>query len=403
MKRKIWIIGGAAIVAIVIVGMVFRKDGGLPISTSKTTRESLVSKVSANGKVQAVRKADLSANVMGQVTRLAVKEGDVVREGQFLLEIDPSRTKAAVEGLDAGRMAAAAELESARSRLEQARSDFRRAETNRTAGLLSEADLETMRTTLATTESAVAAATKRVEQAAAGLQEAKVTHSKTVILSPMNGIVTARRIEEGETAIIGVQNQPGTVLLTISDMSKVETEMEVDEAAIPEVKLGQTAQIRIDAYPNKTFQGIVTEVGGSPMLKLGVQEAIKFKVKIQIQDPPATIKPGLSAQADIFTGSRDDALAIPFQALVVRDIILKEGEKFKPGDKRDEEGVYLVDGDKVKFVPVHTGLIGDMSVEVVSGLSEGDIVASGPLRTLRELKDGMKVKVDSKKTKKEKS
>jgi HlyD family secretion protein len=185
-------------------------------------------------------------------------------------------------------------------------------------------------------------------------------------------------------------------------MSKVETEMEVDEAAIPDVKLGQTAQIRIDAYPNKTFKGIVTEVGGSPMLRTSVQqEAIKFKVKIQIQDPPDTIKPGLSAQADIYTGSNDDALAIPFQALVVRDIALKEGERFKPGDKRDEEGVYLVEGDKVKFVPVTTGMTGDMSVEVLSGLKEGDTLVSGPLRVLRELKDGTKVKVDSKKAKKD--
>ena len=157
--------------------------------------------------------------------------------------------------------------------------------------------------------------------------------------------------------------------------------------------------MRIDAFPNRTFKGIVTEIGGSPILsRTGGQEAIKFKVKVQIQDPPDTIKPGLSAQADIFTGTSDDALAIPFQALVVRDIALKEGEKFNPGDKRDEEGVYLVEGDTVKFVPVQTGLTGDMSVEVRSGLSEGDVVASGPLRALRELKDGTKVKVDAKKT-----
>jgi len=397
MKRKFWIIGGAVLFVLVVVGLAYPKDNGTMISVSKVGRENLVSKVSANGKVQAVRKADLSANVMGQVTRLAVKEGDVVKEGQFLLEIDPSRTKAAVEGLDAAKQAAAADLASSKSRLEQARSDFNRAETNRNAGLISEADLENVRTLLATAESAAQASAKRVEQATAGLQEAQVTHSKTVILSPMNGVVTARRIEEGETAVIGVQNQPGTVLLTISDMSKVETEMEVDEAAIPNVKLGQSAQIRIDAYPNKTFKGIVTEVGGSPILRTSTQEAIKFKVKIEIKDPPDTIKPGLSAQADIFTGSSDNALSIPFQALIVRDIVLKEGEKFNQGDKRDEEGVYLVEGDKVKFVAVETGLTGDLSVEVISGLKEGDVVASGPLRTLRELKDGTKVKVDAKK------
>ena len=397
MKRKIWIIGGAVIVGLIVAGWAGRKDPGMMVSVSDVSRETLVSKVSANGTIQAVRKADLSANVMGEVTRLAVNEGDIVREGQFLLEIDPSRAKAAVEGLSAARHAAAADQASTLSRLEQARSDFSRAETNRRAGLISDADLENMATSLATAESAATAATRRVEQATATLQQAQVDHSKTVILSPMNGVVTARRIEQGETAVIGVQNQPGTVLLTISDMSQVETELEVDEAAIPNVRVGQDAQIRIDAYPNQTFSGVVTEVGGSPLLRLASQEAVKFKVKVLIQDPPSTIKPGLSAQADIFTGTSDNALAIPFQSLVVRDIVLKEGETLKPGDKRDEEGVYLLEGDKVKFVQVQTGLTGDMSVEVLSGLSDGDVVVSGPLRALRELSDGAKVKVDAKK------
>ncbi|MDR0498208.1 MAG: efflux RND transporter periplasmic adaptor subunit [Holophagales bacterium] len=397
MKRKFWIIGGAAIVTLIIMGLAFRKDNGTMVVVSKVGRENLVSKVSANGKIQAVRKADLSANISGQVTRLTVKEGDIVREGQFLLEIDPSRTKAAVEGLDAAMRGSQADLDSAKARMEQARLDYQRAETNRKAGIISESEIENIKTTLTTFESNYQAALKRVEQATASLEQAKVDHSKTVILSPMDGVVTSRRIEQGETAVIGTMNQPGTVLLTISDMSKVETEMEVDEAAIPNVKLGLEAQIRIDAYPNQTFKGIVTEVGGSPLLRTGVQEAIKFKVKVQIQNPPDTIKPGLSAQADIFTGSSDNALAIPFQSLVVRDIVLKEGEKFNPGDKREEEGVFQVEGDKVKFVAVQTGLAGDMSVEVLSGLNEGDIVASGPLRTLRELRDGIKVKIDTRK------
>jgi HlyD family secretion protein len=397
MKRKIWIIGGAAVIVLIIAATLFPKDNGTMISVSKVGRENLVSKVSANGKIQAVRKADLSAQLIGQVTKLAVKEGDIVKEGQFLLEIDPSRTKTLVEGLDAAKQAAASELASSMARLEQARADFNRAETNWKAGILSEADLETMRTTLTTAENNVQVSARRVEQATASYQEAQVNHSKTVLLSPMDGVVTARRIEEGETAVTGIQNSPGTVLLTISDMSKVETEMEVDEAAIPNVKLGQTAQIRIDAYPNQSFNGIVTEVGGSPILRTSTQEAIKFKVKIQIQNPPDTIKPGLSAQADIFTGMSNNALSIPFQALIVRDIVLKEGEKFNPGDRRDEEGVYVVEGDKVKFVPVKTGLTGDLSVEILSGLNENDVVASGPLRTLRELKDGTKVKIDAKK------
>jgi HlyD family secretion protein len=260
-------------------------------------------------------------------------------------------------------------------------------------------DFENAKMALTTADNNLISAQKRIEQATSTLEEAQVTHSKTMITSPIDGIVTSRRIELGETAVVGMQNSPGTVLLTISDMSRVEAEMEVDEAAIPNVKLGQDAQVRIDAYPNQTFKGTVTEVGGSPLLasSLGAQAAVKFKVRVQIIDPPETIKPGLSAQADIYTGTSEDALSIPFQSLVVRDIVLKEGEKFNQGDKRDEEGVYLVEGGTVKFIAIHTGLTGDMSVEVLSGLKEGDVVASGPLRTLRELRDGTKVKVDAKK------
>jgi HlyD family secretion protein len=219
----------------------------------------------------------------------------------------------------------------------------------------------------------------------------------------MDGTVTARRIELGETAVPGIQNQPGTVLLTISDMSKVEAEMEVDEASIPTVKLGQKAQVRIDAYPNQTFDGEVTEVGGSPILKTGTNEAIKFKVKVWIKNPPLTIKPGLSAQADIFTGSRAQALAIPIQSLVTREIKLKPGETPKPGAPRDEEGVWLFTAQgKTQFLPVKTGLLGDLNVEVLDGLKGGEKVITGPFRILRDLKGGEQVHEDKSKKKDEK-
>ncbi|MDE3033461.1 MAG: efflux RND transporter periplasmic adaptor subunit, partial [Acidobacteriota bacterium] len=171
-------------------------------------------------------------------------------------------------------------------------------------------------------------------------------------------------------------------------------EMEVDEASIPTVKLGQEAQIHIDAYPNQVFQGQVTEVGGSPIVKTSVNDATKFKVKIWIKNPPLSIKPGLSAQADIFTGSRSQALAIPFQALVMRDIKPKPGETLKPGAPREEEGVYLMESGKAKFVPVKTGLMGDLSVEVLSGVKGGETLITGPNRALREMKDGEAVRVD---------
>jgi HlyD family secretion protein len=403
MKRKqLWILGGG--LAVVVIGglsLAGMKDKGIPVQVATVGKENLQSKVSANGKVQAVKKVDISANVMGQVTKLAVKEGDSVKAGAFLMEIDPARSKATADSQAAASEAAAKDWESAKARLQQAKSDFARAEANRKAGIISESDYEQARTALTTTEAAALASQRRYDQSKAGLRDATIYLSKSTITAPMDGVVTARRIELGETAVIGVQNQAGTILLTISDMSKVEAEMEVDEASIPSVKLGQEAQVRIDAYPNQTFQGQVTEVGGSPILKTSTNEATKFKVKVWIKNPPLTIKPGLSAQADIFTGNRDQALAIPFQALVMREIKLKPGETHKPGAPREEEGVFLQEGGKAKFVAVKTGLMGDLSVEVLSGLKGGETLITGPNRALRDLKGGETVRAEKAKKKEE--
>ena len=238
------------------------------------------------------------------------------------------------------------------------------------------------------------------DRAKATSEGARDTLAKTTVLSPMDGTITAKRVEEGEVAVVGVLNQPGTVLLTVSDMSVVETEMEVDETSIPSVKVGQEARIRIDAYPNRTFNGIVTEVGNSPIINTGTQAtAIKFKVKIQIKDPPEDIKPGLSVQADILTGFRSQALVIPIQALVVRDIELKPGETPKPGAPRDEEGVYLIEGDKARFQKLKTGLLGELSLEVIEGLKGGETLITGPFKALREIKPGDLVKVEKPKAK----
>jgi HlyD family secretion protein len=405
MKRKqLWILGGALTVllagGLTIAGM---QDKGLAVQVATVGREDLQAKVSANGKIQAVTKADISANIMGQVTRLAVKEGDVVTKGQFLMEIDPRSASANADAMKASLQAAQSDLASATANLTQARADYERAKVNREAGIISTADLEHAKTACDTTVAAQEGARRRADQAKANMNQSHVGLGFYTISAPMDGVVTARRIELGETAVPGIQNQPGTVLLTVSDMSKVEAEMEVDEASIPTVKLGQKAQVRIDAYPNQTLDGEVTEVGGSPILKAGTNEAIKFKVKVWIKNPPLTIKPGLSAQADIFTGSRDQALAIPIQSLVTREIKLKPGETPKSGAPRDEEGVWLFDSaGKTKFAAVKTGLLGDLNVEVLEGLKGGERVVTGPFRILRDLKGGEKVHEDKSKKKDDK-
>jgi len=397
-RKRLWIIG-AAVVVLGAGSWVATHRGPKPVEVqvAKVGREDLQAKVSANGKVQAQRKVDISATIAGQVTKIAVEEGDRVRKGQFLLQIDPVNSRSAARSTQASLQALKRDVESARASSEQARADFERAAKNHKAGIIPVADLERARTALATSEASLQASERRVEQARATLEGVQDTLSKTTVRAPMNGIVTAKRVEEGEVAVVGVLNQPGTVLLQISDMSVVETEMEVDETSIPSVKLDQQALIRIDAYPNRIFRGVVTEVASSPIVKqnAGQTEAIKFKVKIQIEDPPEGIKPGLSVQADILTGFRSQALVVPIQALVVRDVERKPGQAPKPGEAREEEGVYLMEAGKARFQPIKTGLLGELSLEVVAGLEGAETVITGPFRSLRTLKPGDQVKLEA--------
>jgi HlyD family secretion protein len=382
-----------------VAAALLARRGPRPASVQVTTvhREDVQARVTANGKVQAQRKVDLSATVAGQVTRLAVREGDRVRRGQFLLQIDPVNPRALARGSEASMQALLREAASARATRAQAGLDFRRAEENHAAGIIAAAELDRARTGLHTAEAALEAAERRVEQARASLEGARDNLAKTTVRAPMDGVVTARRVEEGEVAVMGVLNQPGTVLLTISDMSVVETELEVNETSIPGVRVGQEARVRIDAYPNRTFAGTVTEVGSSPILRAGGQsqtEAIEFKVKVQIQDPPAEVKPGLSVQADILTGFRAQALVVPIQALVIRDQAPGAGAGLAAA-RRALEGVYLLKDGRAAFQPIQTGLLGELSMEVASGLSGGETVITGPFRALRDLKPGDPVKAET--------
>jgi HlyD family secretion protein len=357
-------------------------------------REDLQAKVTARGRVQAQKKVDLSATIAGQVVHLAVAEGDRVKKGQFLRQIDPAGPRAQARSSGAAVEALLREVDSARARLDQARLDLQRAEGNHRARILSTADLDQARTAASTAEAALRAAERRAEQARAAFEGARDSLAKTTILAPMDGVVTAKRVEEGEVAVVGVLNQPGTVLLTISDMSAVEAELDVDETSIPSVKAGQEARVRVDAYSNRTFGGIVSEVGSSPIGRgaaPSAAEAIKFKVKVQMKDPPPDIKPGLSVQADVLTGFRSQALVVPVQALVLREAPRAPGSASSSGAPPEEEGVYLVEDGKVRFQPLQTGLMGELSVEVLKGLEGGELLVTGPFRALRTLKPGDRV------------
>jgi HlyD family secretion protein len=370
-----------AILVVVLAGAAFgawkathRGPKPTEVQTAVVQRADLQAKVTANGKVQAQRKVDISATIPGQITHLAVREGDRVTKGQFLLQIDPVSPRATARSSEASMQALLREVDSARATLAQARVDLVRAEANFKARIIPEMDVQHARTAVATGEATLSAAERRVEQARAMLEGARDNLSKTVVRSPIDGIVTAKRVEEGEVAVVGVLNQPGTVLLTISDMSVVEAEVEVDETSIPSVKVGQEALVRIDAYPNRTFTGVATEVGNSPILAAAgaASQAIKFRV----------------------TGFRAQALVVAIQALVVRDVERKPGQAPKPGEPRDEEGVYVMEDGKARFQAIKTGLLGELSIEVVSGLRGGETIISGPFKALRTLKHGDPVKLE---------
>jgi HlyD family secretion protein len=391
MKRRtkiiIAIVVILAIAGITTASIASKGKEGTPVTFAKVEKLDLTSKVSANGRIDAQRKVDLSANVMGQIVNLAVREGDVVKKGDFLLQIDQKQLAASAQGAEASMRAIFSDRDAARANLAEAQRIYERARVNFEGKIISAAEVDRARTSMDAARANVNAIEQRIQQARANVTAARDTLSKTTMTAPMAGIITSLPVEEGEVAVIGTMNNPGTKLLTIADMSVVEAVMEVDETDIPTVKVGQRATVTVDAYPNKTFDGVVTEVGSSPMAGAGSSsgaDAVNFEVKIQLTNPPAGIRPGFSASADIITGTRAQAVAIPIQALVVRE---------KPGTKgTDEEGVYVHEAGKAKFAPVKTGLAGDTNIEIVSGVSAGQQIITGPFRALRDLKDGAKVR-----------
>jgi HlyD family secretion protein len=398
----------AAILGVVLMGSIRSRDKNVAkVTTAKVEKVDLVAKVTANGKIQAQRKVDLSALVMGQVVNLAVKEGDQVKKGQLLLQIDKAQLAAGVAGREASLAAMRNDLQAARSNAAQAKSDYERARQNFNAKILSEAEFQKTKSLWDASQANVSAIEERLRETGANLAASRDSLSKTTVIAPLAGVVTALPIKEGEVTVIGTMNNAGTQLLTISDMSLVEAVMMVDETSVPQVKIGQTANLNIDAYPGRTFKGIVTDVGSSPIMKndpdllslTANSEAINFKVRIRMEDPPATIRPGFSVTADIVTGKKEGATAIPIQALVVRDVPKKKDEKAKAatGRPQTEEGVYLVQAGKLGFSKVETGIAGELMIEVKNGVKPGDEIVTGPFKTLRQVKEGDKVIVENEK------
>jgi HlyD family secretion protein len=405
-KRLIWII----VASVLVLGagaVVWRnRNKATPVLTARVATQDIVSKVTANGKIQAENKVEMSALVQGQVVNLAVREGDKVKKGDFLLQIDRNRAAAEEAGSSAALKASLSDRDSAKENMAQAERDFERARRNYEARITSEADFQRAQSGLETARSAFGAAQNRVDQMRAGLSANRDTLSKTTVRAPIDGIVTTLRVKAGEVTVIGTMNNPGTQLLTVSDMSTVEAVLMVDETDTPTVQIGQKALLNIDAYPGRTFDGLVTEVGNSPILKddpdlqglTTTSDAINFKVKVKVQAPPPTIRPGFSVTADIITGVKEKVAAVPLAAVIVRDS--PKGEKNEAGKLRTEQGVYALRDGKAVFASIRTGITGELMVEVVSGVPAGEEIVTGPFKALREIKEGDRVKKMSEKEKK---
>jgi len=423
MRRTMLIIAGVALTAAVLVfpGVKAKRSGGTRVQTETIARRDLESIVSASGKLHAQRQINITSEVTGRVTQLAVGEGDPVKRGQFLLQIDPRLVRSVVERDEAGLEAQRAALEQNRTQLEVARSSLGLARTNfeREQALLKEHltsrqafervenELRVRAAEVITRQAEIRAAEQRIRQQSATVESARYDLSRVTIESPIDGIVIRRNVEEGETAQAGFTNNPSVVLLTLADMSVIEAQIEVDETDLLLIRIGQPAQVTIDALPNMSFPGRVTEIGNSPLQPAGgsSQQATNFRVAVTLDQPIPEVRPGFTCTAEITTARRTRALAVPIQAMAVRELTFdkndqlvrnttEERSKGRGCTRREVEGVFRVRGTTVEFVAVKTGIAGDRYFEVLAGLEEEDRVVTGPVASVRELADGKTVRAE---------
>jgi HlyD family secretion protein len=377
---------------------VVRRQAGEAVEVEVETlgRRDLVAIVTASGEVQPQRSVDVHANVNGTIERVAVREGETVEEGQFLLQIDPIPAEAASEAQAALVQAAERDVDATQVELEQARRDLGRARELASRDLLSREELQARESTVARIQAQVRAARARVEQARAGLRSTRHELERVTITAPMAGVISRLDVEEGEFAFS--TGLSPTLLLTIADLTSMQAEIEVDETDVVHVRDGQPADVIVDAFPDTVFHGTVTEVGTSPIVVEGEpqEDARDFEVVVTLREALPSPRAGLSATADIETARRPDAVALPIQSLVVREVPRPRLQEAPPDTlERGEEteGAFVVEEGIARFVPVEVGITGDRFFEVTAGLRPGAHVVSGSYEALRDLEDGDRVKV----------
>ncbi len=393
-KRLFIIIAVVSILAIIVfLNLQSQREKAIKVTVEKAEKRDLTSIVSASGEVKPKKNINISAHISGRIVRIGVEEGQRVKKDDFLLKLESTQYEANADRDRAVIRTFRAELIKAEAQLKKDESFYERQKKLYDEKLISGEQLEAAKTSFDISKAAHEAILYQIRQAQASLESTLDMLSKTVYNSPIDGIITSLRVEEGEIAMIGTMNNPGTVLMTIADLSVMEVEVEVDETDVISLSLGQKADIRIDALPDRTIQGTVTEIGSSALQKaVATEESKDFKVVITLEEPPASLKPGLSASADIITAERNDALAIPISSLVLKE---KEDSDEKKKDEQ-EEGVYIIGDSRVKFQAVEKGIMGELMVEIISGLEEGQEIVTGPYNALRQLKDNTLIKAEEK-------
>jgi HlyD family secretion protein len=406
-RNKVLVGAGAAvlIVGLVIISAAARRDRGQEVRFEKVGRRDLVAAVTASGKIQPKKKVDISADITGRITKIAVHEGDLVAKGQFLLQIDPTIYQANLQQAEATLASAQATAVQAKANRDQAERALGRTKELRSQSpnLVPAEQLEQAQTAFDIAQANLTAAEHQVEQARAAVQSARDNLRKTTLIAPMAGRVTRLPVEEGEVAVPSTFSKDIGLLMTISDLSVIQAKVKVDETDVVRLHLGDSVEVSIDAFPDTTFTGHVTKVSNSSVLDATQaatgqnDRAVDYEVEVTLNRPPADIRPDLSATARIVTDTRKGALSIPIIALTVRENKPVSTEN-RPVDtaaarkKKETEGVFVVKDGVATFRPVKVGIAGDEYFEVMDGLKEGETIVAGPYQAIRDLKDGARVR-----------
>jgi HlyD family secretion protein len=391
-----------------VIGLTAAKRGkkAVEVRMEKVTSRDLVAVVTASGKIKAQTQVDVSSDIQGRITRIGVKEGDLVKKGQFLIQIDPSQYDALVSRQKALMAGTEGDLIRAKANRDQAKRLIDRALELQKSGtdLVSKEQVETAQTNYEVAIANYNSSKAAVDQARAALDEAQSNLRKSTIVSPIAGRVVRLAVEEGEVAVPGTFSKETGLLMTIADLSVIQAKVQVDETDVVRLSIGDSVEVSIDAFPDTAFVGRVTKIGNSAKLATGQSttgtsdRAVDFEVEVTLQKPPEDIRPDLSCTARVVTDTRNGVLSVPIIALTVRDNTPVSSESaprdttHQGGKKKETEGVFVVNSGIANFKPVKVGIAGDEYFEVLSGVQSGDTVVAGPYQTIRDLKDGSRVK-----------